>query len=169
MNKKERNVKDFLSNLAKDIVKGNLSGYSNNFKNALKAEVEKVRKDNDKENNLAINQEYYAEEEREKYQNRISDADRIKLPSQKTNLKFSKTFKKLAENAAINHPPYYGGDNTYEVIKVLEAWDLCFHKSNALKYIYRSGKKSKETEIKDLEKAVWYIQRKIDLIRRDEK
>jgi hypothetical protein len=36
---------------------------------------------------------------------------------------------------AVNHPAHYGGDTTYEAIKVIEAWNLGFHDGNAVKYI----------------------------------
>jgi len=58
----------------------------------------------------------------------------------------------------VNHPPHYGS-GTYEVINVIEAWDLGFHLSNVLKYTARSGKKNDELE--DLKKAQWYLERKI--------
>lgn len=61
----------------------------------------------------------------------------------------------------VNHPPHYGGDTTYEAIKVIEAWDLGFHLGNAVKYICRAGRKSKETELEDLQKAQWYLERRI--------
>lgn len=62
----------------------------------------------------------------------------------------------------VNHPNHYGGENNpYEVIKVLEAWELGFHLGNTVKYIARSGKKPKESEIEDLKKAKWYLDRKI--------
>jgi len=65
----------------------------------------------------------------------------------------------------VNHPSYYGGsENVYEVIKIIEALDLDFHTGNALKYIVRAGKKNPEKELEDLQKAVWYIERKIKLI-----
>ena len=63
----------------------------------------------------------------------------------------------------INHPKYYGGeDNTYECIKVIESWNLGFHLGSVIKYISRSGKKNKETEIEDLKKALWYLSRHIE-------
>lgn len=65
----------------------------------------------------------------------------------------------------VNHPAHYGGDTTYETIKVLEAWDLGFHLGNAVKYISRAGKKSANREIEDLEKAVWYVNRRIAQLR----
>jgi hypothetical protein len=65
-------------------------------------------------------------------------------------------------NDNVNHPPHYGGDNTYETIKVIEAWDLNFHLGNAVKYISRAGKKGKDTKKQDLEKALWYIKRELE-------
>jgi len=64
----------------------------------------------------------------------------------------------------INHPSHYGGaDNTYEAIKVIEAWQGGFNLGNCLKYISRSGKK--DDELQDLEKARWYLDREIVKLR----
>ena len=62
-------------------------------------------------------------------------------------------------------PEYYGGkDNTYEVFKVLEAWELDqdFYLGNVIKYLARAGKKNKSTKKEDLKKALVYLQRRID-------
>jgi hypothetical protein len=59
----------------------------------------------------------------------------------------------------VDHPPHYGGDTTYEAIKVIEAWDLGFCLGNAVKYICRSGLKG--TRLSDLKKARWYLDRVI--------
>ena len=60
---------------------------------------------------------------------------------------------------AVNHPDHYGGEeNTYEAIKVIEAWDLGFHLGNVVKYISRAGKKTNNTN-EDLRKAKWYLER----------
>ena len=62
-------------------------------------------------------------------------------------------------------PEYYGGkDNTYEVFNVLEAWgiDKDFYLGNVIKYIARAGKKNKSKEKEDLQKALVYLQRRID-------
>lgn len=65
----------------------------------------------------------------------------------------------------INHPKHYGGeDNPYEAIKVIEAWALGFNLGNTVKYIARAGKKGPTVE--DLEKAVWYLNREIQLLKR---
>ena len=62
----------------------------------------------------------------------------------------------------VNHPNHYGGeDNPYEVIKVIEAWDLNFHLGNTVKYVARAGKKNKDEELQDLKKALWYLEREI--------
>ena len=62
----------------------------------------------------------------------------------------------------VDHPPHYGGsENPYETIKVIEAWGLDFCLGNTVKYISRAGKKSITTEVEDLEKARWYLDRAI--------
>lgn len=68
----------------------------------------------------------------------------------------------------VSHPEHYGGvNNTYEAIKVIEAWALCFCLGNAVKYIARCGKK--DNEIQELEKAKWYINRRIEQIKKSVK
>lgn len=68
-------------------------------------------------------------------------------------------------NDPVNHPSHYGGDETYEVIKVLHAWQrmfgLGFDLLTAIKYIPRAGKKDPAKEIEDLEKSQWYINERI--------
>jgi hypothetical protein len=66
----------------------------------------------------------------------------------------------------VNHPEHYGGEsNPYEVIKVIEALEMDFHLGNTFKYIARAGKKGTDKELQDLEKALWYLQRKIELVK----
>jgi hypothetical protein len=65
----------------------------------------------------------------------------------------------------VNHPNHYGGEtNTYEVIKIIEALEMDFHLGNTFKYIVRAGKKETDREIQDLKKALWYLERKIQLL-----
>lgn len=67
----------------------------------------------------------------------------------------------------VNHPSHYGGDdNVYEAIKVIEAWELDFHLGNTVKYISRAGKKDVEKELEDLLKAKWYLERKIENLKK---
>jgi hypothetical protein len=72
-----------------------------------------------------------------------------------------KQIKSLAEQ--VDHPNHYGGkENTYEAIKVIDAWGLGFHLGNVIKYISRAGKKNPKTLIQDLKKAAWYLQKYIE-------
>ena len=67
----------------------------------------------------------------------------------------------------VNHPQHYGGENNpYEAIKVIEAWDLDFHLGNTVKYISRAGKKDTDKELQDLNKALWYLQRRIENLKK---
>jgi len=66
----------------------------------------------------------------------------------------------------VNHPTHYGGaDNPYEAIKIIEHYGLNFSDGNVLKYFLRAGKKSKETELQDLEKAAFYLNRRISQLK----
>lgn len=62
-------------------------------------------------------------------------------------------------------PVYYGGkSNPYEVFQVLEAWgmDKDFYLGNVIKYIVRAGKKDPGKYKEDLQKAMVYLQKRID-------
>ena len=64
-------------------------------------------------------------------------------------------------------PSHYGGkDSVYEVFNVLEAWglDKDFYLGNVIKYLARAGKKSKTTTKEDLQKALVYLQTRIDTL-----
>lgn len=60
---------------------------------------------------------------------------------------------------AVNYPSHYTSYQGLEIIDLTE--QLNFNRGNAVKYICRAGLKNKDTEIQDLEKASWYIQREI--------
>lgn len=62
-------------------------------------------------------------------------------------------------NDAVHSPKHYTSGK-YEVIDVIEDWDLNFRLANAIKYIARHKHKGKPLE--DLKKAAWYLQREID-------
>lgn len=66
----------------------------------------------------------------------------------------------ITKNDVVNHPSHYT-DGKIEVIDYIEDKQLGFCLGNAVKYISRAGKKYKDKEIEDLEKAVWYINRRI--------
>ena len=63
-------------------------------------------------------------------------------------------------NDPVNSPSHYT-DGKIEVIDFIEDKKLGFHLGNAVKYISRAGKKDKSKEIEDLQKAKWYIERRI--------
>jgi len=67
------------------------------------------------------------------------------------------------ENDVVNHPSHYT-DGKIEVIDFIEDKNLNYHRGNAIKYICRSGKKHKDTEVEDLKKAIWYLNREIERI-----
>lgn len=70
------------------------------------------------------------------------------------------------QDTALTRPSHYGGeDNPFEPIKIIEHYDLGFHLGNTLKYMLRAGRKNAETELADLEKGLWYLQRKVDALK----
>lgn len=72
----------------------------------------------------------------------------------------------------VNNPSHYA-DTKFEPIEVIEDWDLGFCLGNSLKYIKRAGHKKsaeltdKDKAIQDLNKAIWYLQRRIHEIEND--
>lgn len=60
----------------------------------------------------------------------------------------------------IDKPKHYN-IGKIEVIDFIEDQQLDFHLGNAIKYICRAGRKSEKTEIEDLQKAQWYIARRL--------
>jgi hypothetical protein len=75
------------------------------------------------------------------------------------------TFTIDKDKSKVKHPKHYGGkDNPYEAIKVIEAWGVGFNLGNTLKYISRAGKK--DNIIQDLEKALFYLDREIQNLKK---
>lgn len=60
----------------------------------------------------------------------------------------------------VNKPAHYSAGDTYETIRVIEAWGLGFNLGNTVKYISRAGKKA-DPALQDLKKARWYLDREI--------
>ena len=95
-----------------------------------------------------------------KYVNRniyISQPDTIAIKTWDDKDVFEEQHMKQTDN--INSPKHYT-HGKYEVIDVIEDWDLNFRLANAIKYIARHKHKGKPLE--DLEKALWYLQREVD-------
>lgn len=65
----------------------------------------------------------------------------------------------LQTSNSVEHPSHYN-QGKYEVIGVIEDWNLGFHLGNAVKYIARCEHKGNKVE--DLEKAIFYINREIE-------
>lgn len=67
----------------------------------------------------------------------------------------------------VNHPSHYTDGPkcpacgaTVECITVTERMDFC--RGNAMKYLWRAGKKGSSDELEDLRKAAWYVSRAIE-------
>jgi len=69
-------------------------------------------------------------------------------------------------NSNVNKPAHYTSGK-YEVIDVIEDWglDKDFYLANCTKYIARAGKKDPTKLVEDLEKARYYLDRKIDRLK----
>lgn len=62
-------------------------------------------------------------------------------------------------NDPVNHPTHYTAYKGLEIIDLAEQMNFC--RGNAVKYIARAGLKDQATEVEDLEKAIWYLNREI--------
>jgi hypothetical protein len=60
-------------------------------------------------------------------------------------------------------PEHYENGKEYDIIDVCNDYSLSFNRGNVLKYIARAGKK--ENELKDLHKALDYLQREIEYVK----
>ena len=68
----------------------------------------------------------------------------------------------------VNHPAHYTAGGKIEVIEFLEDWNFPFHLANAIKYICRAGRKDKSKTTEDLRKSIWYINRYIEYLEKQE-
>ena len=57
---------------------------------------------------------------------------------------------------------YYQGDY---VMRIIEDFKLDFLRGTVVKYLLRAGNKTADTELVDLEKARWYLDRKIQQLK----
>lgn len=74
---------------------------------------------------------------------------------------------KVGSDGKADSTHYGGADNPHETIKCLHAWGLerdalCW---NSAKYISRAGKKDGATLLRDLEKAYYYLGKKIERLK----
>lgn len=78
-----------------------------------------------------------------------------------------------SKDEAVN-PSHYAALGEYAAIHIIRRWNefrkavglepVSFDVGNALKYIQRAGTKPGESEVRDLEKAVWYLQERIHVL-----
>lgn len=67
------------------------------------------------------------------------------------------------QHDAVNHPKHYTSHPSgVECITITEHYNFCV--GNAIKYLWRNGLKADEgsSSVKDLKKAIWYINREIE-------
>lgn len=64
----------------------------------------------------------------------------------------------------VNHPSHYT-KGKIEVADFIADQKLNFDRGNAVKYVCRAGSKDPEKEIQDLEKAIWYINHEIKMLK----
>ena len=57
---------------------------------------------------------------------------------------------------------YYGGDF---VQRFIESFSLNWNRASVVKYVARAGKKNPDTEIEDIEKALWYLNRELETLK----
>lgn len=69
--------------------------------------------------------------------------------------------EKISDN--INSPKHYN-QGRIEVIEFIEDKKLDYHLGNVVKYVSRAGIKDPNKEIEDLQKAAWYLARKIETL-----
>ena len=66
-------------------------------------------------------------------------------------------------NDPVNHPAHYTSHPSgIECIQVTEHFNFCI--GNAIKYLWRNGLKDGNSNIQDLKKAIWYINREIQTL-----
>jgi hypothetical protein len=61
----------------------------------------------------------------------------------------------------VNHPNHYTFGR-FEVLEVIEDWQLGFHLGQVVKYVARAGRKDPTKTVEDLRKAEFYLKRAID-------
>lgn len=67
-------------------------------------------------------------------------------------------------NDPVNHPTHYT-KGKIEVADFIADQKLNFDRGNAVKYVCRAGSKDPDKEIQDLEKAIWYINHEIKMLK----
>lgn len=99
---------------------------------------------------------------------KLENMDISKPPFGKYNF-YRSEFDLIDENETksdpVNHPAHYT-DGKYEVINFIESsgFNCDFYLANAVKYLSRAGKKDPNKKEEDIQKAIWYLERKKQFI-----
>ena len=93
-------------------------------------------------------------------------ADGIKSYTTDELLEYYDSHSEEAKKELVNHPDYYNWIKSVECIDVVEHFN--FNLGNAIKYIWRCGRKNPDKIKEDLNKAIWYIQRELAKIEDEE-
>ena len=70
----------------------------------------------------------------------------------------------LVPDDPVNHPSHYT-KGKIEVADFIADQKLNFDRGNAVKYVCRAGSKDPNKEVQDLEKAIWYIEHEIKMLK----
>ena len=108
----------------------------------------------------------------EKYMYTMTD---INIDKEKLNEVIKEQLNKPLHNFMyeknVDHPSWYNQINGIECIDVAQNFDFCI--GNAIKYLWRAGRKHEEgledsyKHIEDLKKAVWYINKEIEMLEKE--
>ena len=88
----------------------------------------------------------------------------LKRISEALNIDFKELNVEEDKKEMVNHPSHYNMGK-FEVIDVIEDWNLGFNLGNTVKYISRAG--HKDDILQDLKKALWYLDREIKRIEKE--
>ena len=83
----------------------------------------------------------------------------LKRISEALNIDYKELNMEEDKKEMVDHPRHYNMGK-YEVIDVIEDWNLGFNLGNTVKYIGRAG--HKDNVLQELKKARWYLDREID-------
>lgn len=78
--------------------------------------------------------------------------------------------KNIIKEDVVNMPKHYQSKTgKIQAIEVIEEFSLGYNLGNVVKYVLRAGKKDPAKHIEDLRKSVFYLQREIKNLERQEK
>ena len=110
----------------------------------------------------------YLEEDIEVNESDLKDSEiKEKVNAKETLQETLDKVKEPVENDNVNHPSHYT-DGNIEVMDFIEDKQLNFAKGNVIKYVSRAGKKDPNKELEDLKKAMWYLNREIERLSKEE-